>query len=319
MKYVREEHAQHLLSAIEDHYVCKADWKGERFIGITIDWDYENREVHLSMPGYVAEALECFQHPHPKRGQDQPHKHVAPNYGQKVQYEHVDESELLDKDGKTYIQQVTGTFLYYARAVDPTMLVTLSAIASEQSKPTIETMNKCKQFLNYAATHPDAIITYKASDMVLAVSSDASYLIKPKARSRAGGHFYMSNNTQFPPNNGAVLHIAQIIKSVMTSAAEAEMGALYINTREAIPMRITLEEMGHRQPPTPMQTDNTTALAVITKRGLQDVTGVGYFHVTLTWGITRLQKICTEPHLFPVFAGGSSSIVGNGSIPMISS
>ena len=75
----------------------------------------------------------------------------------------------------------------------------------------------------------------------------------------------MSNNTQFPPNNGAVLNIAQIIKSVMTSAAEAEMGALYINTREAIPMRITLEEMGHRQPPTPMQTDNTIALAVITK------------------------------------------------------
>ena len=123
----------------------------------------------------------------------------------------------------------------------------------------------------------------------------------------------MSNNTQFPPNNGAVLNIAQIIKSVMTSAAEAEMGALYINAREATPMRITLEEMGHRQPPTPMQTDNTTALAVITKRGLQDVTVVGYFHVTLTWGITRLQKICTEPYLFPVFAGGSSSIVGNGS------
>ena len=71
------------------------------------------------MPGYVAEALERFQHPHPKRAQDQPHKHVAPNYGQKVQYEHVDESELLDKDGKTYIQQVTGTFLYYARAADP--------------------------------------------------------------------------------------------------------------------------------------------------------------------------------------------------------
>ena len=74
----------------------------------------------------------------------------------------------------------------------------------------------------------------------------------------------MSNNTTFPPNNGAVLNIAQIIKNVMTSAAEAEMGALYINAREAVHMRITLEEMGHPQPPTPMQTDNTTALGVIT-------------------------------------------------------
>ena len=47
--------------------------------------------------------------------------------------------------------------------------------------------------------------------------------------------------------------------------------------------------------------------------GLQDVTGVGYLRVTLTWGITRLQKICTEPYVFSFFAGGSSSIVGNGS------
>ena len=37
-------------------------------------------------------------------------------------------------------------------------------------------------------------------------------------------------------------------KSVMQSAAEAECGALYMNTKEAIPMRITLEELGHPQP-----------------------------------------------------------------------
>ena len=99
--------------------------------------------------------------------------------------------------------------------------------------------------------------------MVLAIHSDASYLTEPNARSRAGGHFFMSNNAPFPPNNGAVLNIAQIIKAVMTSAAEAEMGALYINAREAIPMRTALSEMGHKQPPTPVQTDNTTALGVI--------------------------------------------------------
>ena len=264
VKYIGKEHAEHLLSTIKEHYECKADWDGGRYIGLTLDWDYENKEVHLSMPGYVAEALQRFQHPHPTRPQHQPHKHVVPTYGQKTQYETVDESAKLDKAGKTYIQQVTGTFLYYARAVDPTMLVALSAIASAQSNPTVETMEKCKLFMDYASTHPDAIITYRASEMVLAAHSDASYLIEPKARSRAGGHFFMSNNTTFPPNNGAVLNIAQIIKNVMTSAAEAEMGALYINAREAVHMRITLEEMGHPQPPTPMQTDNTTALGVIT-------------------------------------------------------
>ena len=73
----------------------------------------------------------------------------------------------------------------------------------------------------------------------------------------------MSTDTARPPNNGAVLTIAQIIKAVMTSAEEAEIGALYINCWEAVPARHTLEYMGHPQLPTPMQTDNITALGVV--------------------------------------------------------
>jgi hypothetical protein len=143
------------------------------------------------------------------------------------------------------------------------MLTALSSIASSQASPTKLTMHKVKLFLDYAATNPDAVLTYTASNMVLAVHSDASYLSEPKARSRAGGHFYMSNDTPNPPNNGAVLNLAQIIKAVMSSAAEAEIGALYINSREAVPQRTLLKEMGHPQPETPMQTDNTTALGVV--------------------------------------------------------
>ena len=76
----------------------------------------------------------------------------------------------------------------------------------------------------------------------------------------------MSNNAQIPNNNGTVHTVAQIIKAVMSSAAEAELGALYINCREAIPAHHVLEEMGHPQPPTPMQTDNSTALGVVTNK-----------------------------------------------------
>eukprot|EP00804_Cyclotella_cryptica_P024860 CCRYP_020558-RA/>CCRYP_020558-RA protein AED:0.57 eAED:0.48 QI:0/0/0/1/0/0/2/0/144 len=49
----------------------------------------------------------------------------------------------------------------------------------------------------------------------------------------------------------------------MSSAAEAELGALYINAHEAIPIRHLLEELGHTQPPTPIQIDNSTALGVV--------------------------------------------------------
>jgi len=70
-----------------------------------------------------------------------------------------------------------------ARAVDGTMLTPLSALASEQANLTELTMKKCLQFLDYATTQDDAILTYKASDMILAIHSDASYLSEPKARS----------------------------------------------------------------------------------------------------------------------------------------
>ena len=127
-------------------------------------------------------------------------------------------------------------------------------------------MEHATQLLDYLATQEEAVLTYSASDMTLAVHSNAGYLNEPKARSRAGGHFFLSNNAEIPPNNGAVLNIAHIIKHVMSSATEAELAALYITAREAVYIRIILEEMGHKQPPTPVQTDNTMAEAVINKR-----------------------------------------------------
>jgi hypothetical protein len=117
--------------------------------------------------------------------------------------------------------------------------------------------------LDYASTHPDEFVTYHASDMVLMGHSNPSYLSKSKARSWAGGHFFMSYNTAKPPNNCPILTFAQIIKAVMSLVAETEVGALYINCREAIPTRHTLEFMGHPQHPIPIQTNNTTALGIV--------------------------------------------------------
>ena len=160
---------------------------------------------------------------------------------------------------------MTGTFLYYARTVDLTMLVALSAIAADQAAPTEKNYDKTLYFLDYVATHPDATITFKKRNTIPAIHSDASYLTESKARSRAGGHFYMADDNEEQPKGGPVHIVAQIIKNVMTSAADAEIGALCINSQQAIPARKLLEEMGHEQPPTPIQTDNTTALGFVTK------------------------------------------------------
>ena len=82
------------------------------------------------MPGYCPEALQQFRHDCGKI-QDQPHQHSIPTYGATVQYAKLpDTSPISNNDDKTFIQQVTGTFLYYARIVNSTMLVALGAITA---------------------------------------------------------------------------------------------------------------------------------------------------------------------------------------------
>jgi hypothetical protein len=264
VKYINKTDVNHLIQILKQDYKIEEDWEGTWYLGITLDWDYKKREVHLSMPGYVEQALAQFGHLIPKILQHQPHKHTVPTYGATIQYaKDNDTTKSLSKEDKKYIRQVLGTFLYYGGAVDSTMLTALSSIAATQAKPTEETMENIKSFLDYAASHQDAILTYQASDMVLIAHSNALYLSKPKARSRAGGHFFMLSNVTNPHNNGAVLNIYQIIKAVMSLAAEAELGALYINAHKAVPMRQLLTEMGHIQPRTPIQTDDSTACGVV--------------------------------------------------------
>jgi hypothetical protein len=310
VKYVGTEHAQHLLQTINQHYDTSHEWEDERYIGLTIDWDYIQRLCHISMPGYCENARQRFKHELPKKRQDQPYPHVERQYGAKQQFATPeDTSPALNAQDKTYVQEVVGVFLYYARAVDCTMLPALGSLASQQANPTKNTMALIKQFLDYAVSNQDATITYRASNMVLAAHSDASYLSESKARSRAGGHFFLSENDQFPQNNGAIITISQIIKAVMSSAAEAELGALFINSQEAVPQRQLLEEMGHPQPPTPMQIDNTTALGVVQNNvlkklkamdmrfhWLRDRANQGQFRTHWRAGSTNLADYVTKHH-----------------------
>jgi hypothetical protein len=237
---------------------------------MNMDWGYAQRQVHVSMLDCVPAALTRIRHCKRHTPQHQPYPHVKPNYGAKARYtESGDTLPALPKDGTNFIQEVIGTFLYYARCVNSSMLAALGSLATQQANPAENTMAKVMQFLDYATTHPDAIVTYHARDMVLASHSNTSYLSESNARSQAGGHFFMSNNTAKPPINDAIFTTAQIINAVMSLAAEAKVGALYINCREAVPACQTLKFIGHPQPPTSMQTDNTTALGVVNNNVLK--------------------------------------------------
>ena len=179
----------------------------------------------------------------------------------------ANDAPTLDSVDINLIQKIVGTFLYYVIAVDNTILVALSTIASEKSAATSNTAKKTTQLLNYLATNPDVTIRYKLSDMVLWVHSDASYLSFPKARSRAGAMHFLSNKPPTPHDpdkfeptlNSIVYVVCKILRNIMASAVEVELGALFLNCQEAVPIRTALEEMVHYQPPTPVQVDNSTA------------------------------------------------------------
>jgi hypothetical protein len=84
--------------------------------------------------------------------------------------------------------------------------------------------------------------------MILYIHCDASYLSEREAKR---GFFYMgrSADTVNKLTNGAILIISTGLKHVMSLAAEAEIGAVFINDKEGAVLRTTLEELGHPQPP----------------------------------------------------------------------
>ena len=70
---------------LEDTYDIEVDEDGDKYVGISLDWDYKKGNVYLSMPGYVSEALSRFKHIWSGKSEDQPYAHVVPKYGAKLQ------------------------------------------------------------------------------------------------------------------------------------------------------------------------------------------------------------------------------------------
>ena len=149
IKYVGKENAEHLEKILKLKYKITTDWTGSTYLGLTLKWDYDARTVDISMPGYIERALVRFQHPTPTRPQHSPHAWTAPHYGAPTQLtDQPDTSNALHADGKLFIQQVLGVLLWYARAVDNTLLVALGTLASAQSQPTDATYDAVIQILS---------------------------------------------------------------------------------------------------------------------------------------------------------------------------
>jgi hypothetical protein len=140
-----------------------------------------------------------FKHPHPVKSRLSPYKCLPITYGAKS---HItpdpDSLELLNASRKCCMQEIVGSLLYYARAVDNKLPVALSTIVACQAKATIATEQAVDLLLNYVATYPSDGIVYQASNMILCAHADAGFLNKTNLRSRAGAHIYLSEDDPFP-------------------------------------------------------------------------------------------------------------------------
>eukprot|EP00804_Cyclotella_cryptica_P011723 CCRYP_011329-RA/>CCRYP_011329-RA protein AED:0.36 eAED:0.39 QI:0/0/0/1/0/0/3/0/333 len=226
IKYHCKQHLEHLINTIRCHYEVTLDETGSLYCGITLDWHYDQGYIYISMSGYVKNNSS-----NPKKPVNTPWEPCAIHYGAKTQCTlPVDNSPRLDKHGIRRIQQIAGSFLYYCCATDPTILHALSELSTQQSNATKNMLARCNHFLDYMWTHPNALIRYYASNMILKVHSDASYLSAKDAKSRAAGIFFLSS---LPRDNhpillnGAIAVLCTTLKFVAASAAEAELGAFF--------------------------------------------------------------------------------------------
>jgi len=152
-------------------------------------------------------------------------------------------------------------------ALDNTILPTLGSIATQQASTTEKSNAITLWLMNNVASNPEAKIRYHASNMTLYIYSDISYLSQPKARSRVGGFFCLSEKlsdptkppTVQPPRNSAIHGISKMLCSVVGSAAEAEIGTAYLNVQKAVPIATTLDKLGHTQGRIPLQVNNITS------------------------------------------------------------
>ena len=192
------------------------------------------------------------------------------------------------------------------------MLAPLNKLASRQTKPTQRLLREVYHFLQYAATWPDAELVFVPSDMRLGVWSNASYLSESDSRSRAGGHHSLTTNDPFGSAslNGAVEAISSILPMVVSSASEAEVGAIFLNAQAAVSTSGTLLDLGYPQAATPIITDNTTAAgfannSIRLKRSkamdmrinwIQDRTRNGEYAVSWAPGLDNLADYYTKAH-----------------------
>jgi hypothetical protein len=185
--------------------------------------------VTLSMPGYIEKMLKRFRldYLHPShRPSRTPGKYTIPVY-RCIQHVEIDDSPSLSPSQKSELQAIVGTILYYARAVDPTLLPIANELASQQATPTTKVLTAANRPLSYCAGHMENSITYNACDMILFGDVDASYLSRSHDRYVAGDVYFLGDRHKPLKINGSI----HVFSSPPSSLALAKSNTRALNTQ----------------------------------------------------------------------------------------
>lgn len=152
VKYVGTEHAVHLMESLRKNYEVEEDWTGSLYCGVQLDWNYQEGFVDANMIKYTLKNLKKYNHEKPRKPTDCPYLPYPKKYGAASQEPTpVDDSPPLGAEDLRFVQQVVGSFLYLARAIDTTLQMALNAISNEQAAPTKMTKERVLHFLDYLA------------------------------------------------------------------------------------------------------------------------------------------------------------------------
>jgi hypothetical protein len=308
IKYIGKQHADHLITTLQQLYVLHIDWIGAKYVGLDINFDKQQRTVTISMENYVRRALERFDATN-LTGVDSPCVYSPPKYGAPQQFTEVDATPPLSEARISRIRAIVGVFQWYARGVDPTILPALSVIASRQAHATEHVEQLVLRLLRYLTRYPNAKIIYHASDMMLCAHADASYLGESFSRSRAGGLMFFGYLADAVTPNGSIECLSIILSTVVASAGEAEYGALFKVAQICESIRSTCADLGYIQKPTNIICDNTCAVGIATdtcklKRlkaidmrfhWVRDRVRQGHFTVSWRPGKVNLADFFTKP------------------------
>jgi hypothetical protein len=275
----------HFVRTLTMLYQVKVNWEGTKYLGMDIRINRSERHVTLTMPGYIRKLLQRVR-PNGLKGASTPAQHTPPNYANPgAQKATIDASPLASETDKKLLQSVVGTLLYYCRAVDPSICTAVHQLGSVQAKPTQDDMAKMERLLQYVSTHQNNGIRYHASNMVLQLMSDASYLSRPRARSVCGCTSYFGLITAI---NGPISCGSWMIDCVCASVAEAETAGGFRAAQTATSHRRIASDLGYPQPATVLRLDNTVAIGIAS--GSMNAKRSKSMDMRFFWLVDRVQQ-----------------------------